>query len=224
MKYFQTIPKIASIDYIGNYVVLTNLLVRAEIIPSLLNNPALFYQYDIQDGDTPEIIADKYYGDSYRYWLVLFANQIIDPQWNWPMNSNLFRDYLVDKYTSATANAFNVSANTVTYAQISAYTEGTVKNYVKTITTTDSVSGTSTTNTFYLDQVTYGNVITGTTTKSFPPGKNSSGGSITQVINKYTQSIYDYENQQNESMRSINLINSVYVPQFEAQFKSLMAQ
>jgi predicted DNA-binding ArsR family transcriptional regulator len=224
MKYFQTIPKIASIDYIGNYVVLTNLLVRAEIIPSLLNNPALFYQYDIQDGDTPEIIADKYYGDSYRYWLVLFANQIIDPQWNWPMNTNLFKDYLVDKYTSATANAFNVSANTVTYAQISAYTEGTVKNYVKTITTTDSVSETSTTNTFYLDQVTYDNVITGTTTKSFPPGKNSSGGSITQVINKYTQSIYDYENQQNESMRSINLINSVYVPQFEAQFKSLMAQ
>jgi hypothetical protein len=124
----------------------------------------------------------------------------------------------------ATANAFNVSANTVTYAQISAYTEGTIKNYVKTITTTDSVSGTSTTNTFYLDQATYGNVITGSVTASFPAKSPSSGGSVTQVINKYTQSIYDYENQQNESMRSINLINSVYVPQLEAQFKSLMAQ
>jgi len=222
MKYFQTIPKISSIDYIGNNVLLTNLLIRAEIIPSLLKNPLLFYQYDIQDGDTPEIIADKYYGDSYRYWLVLFANQIIDPQWNWPMNTNLFRDYLVDKYTLATANAFNVAANTVTYAQISAYTEGTIKNYVKTITTTDSVSGTSSTNIFYLDQVTYGNVIAGSTTKSFIPGKNSSGGSVTQVINKYTQSIYDYENQQNESLRSIYLINSAYVPQFEAQFKALM--
>ena len=78
MKYFQTFPQIASNDYNGNSITLTNLMVRSELIPSLARNPALFYSYDIQDGDTPEIIAEKYYGDPYRYWIVLYGNQIMD--------------------------------------------------------------------------------------------------------------------------------------------------
>ena len=76
MLYFNSIPKILTPDVNGEGILLTNLMARSEIIPSLLNNPMMFYKYDIQEGDTPEIIADKYYGDSYRYWIVLFANQI----------------------------------------------------------------------------------------------------------------------------------------------------
>jgi hypothetical protein len=221
MKYFQTLPKIASIDYVGNKVVLTNLLIRAEVIPSLLNNPLLFYQYDIQNDDTPEIIADKYYGDPYRYWIVLFANQIIDPQWNWPMNTNLFNDYIIDKYTSDTANSLNISANTVTYGQVLAYTQGTVKNYIKSVTTTDTYSSTSNTSVYILDQASYNTVIEGTTTANFSTGTKAS---VIKNVIKYTQSLYDYEVEQNESMRSINLVNSSYVPQFESQFKALMKQ
>jgi len=32
--------------------------------------------------DTPEIVAEKFYGNSYRYWIVLLSNNIIDPQWD----------------------------------------------------------------------------------------------------------------------------------------------
>jgi hypothetical protein len=60
----------------------------------------LYYTYDIQEGDTPEIIAHKYYGDSYRYWIVLFANELLDPQWDWPMTYKMFEQYLADKYPS----------------------------------------------------------------------------------------------------------------------------
>jgi RecA/RadA recombinase len=149
--------------------------------------------------------------------MVLFANQIIDPQWNWPMDSNLFNDYIIDKYTSDTANSLNISANTVTYSQVLAYTQGNIKNYVKTVTTTDTYSSTSNTSIYVIDQTAYNNVIQTTTTANFP-----SGASVIQNVAKYTQSLYDYEVQQNESRRSINLVNSKYVPQFEAQFKALM--
>jgi hypothetical protein len=219
MKYFQVMPKIATIDYVGNKIVLTNIMIRTEVIPSLLNNPLLFYSYNVQDGDTPEIIADKYYGDSYRYWIVLFANQIIDPQWQWPMNQNLFNDYIVDKYKNATANSLNISANTVTSGQVLAYTQSHIQNYVKNVITIDSSSNESNTSIYYIDSTAYNLVSESTTTKSF-----STGAEVTQIIKKYTESIYDYEIRQNESNRSINLVNSVYVSQFESQFQSLLAQ
>jgi hypothetical protein len=219
MKYFQVMPKIATIDYVGNKIVLTNIMIRTEIIPSLLNNPLLFYSYNVQDGDTPEIIADKYYGDSYRYWIVLFANQIIDPQWQWPMNQNLFNDYIFDKYKNATANSLNISANTVTSGQVLAYTQSHIQNYVKDVITIDSSSNESNTSIYYIDSTAYNLVSESTTTKSF-----STGAEVTQIIKKYTESIYDYEIRQNESNRSINLVNSVYVSQFESQFQSLLAQ
>lgn len=212
-------PKIATIDYVGNKIVLTNLMVRTEIIPSLLNNPLLFYSYDIQDGDTPEIIADKYYGDSYRYWIVLFGNQIIDPQWNWPMNQNLFNDYILDKYKSSTANSLNISANTVTSSQVLAYTQSNIQNYVETIITIDSSTNESTTSIYYIDPTAYALVQENTSTGAF-----SSGAQVTQTVSKYTETIYEYETRLNESNRNINLVNSSYVSQFESQFQSLLAQ
>lgn len=212
-------PKIATIDYVGNKIVLTNLMVRTEIIPSLLNNPLLFYSYDIQDGDTPEIIADKYYGDSYRYWIVLFANQIIDPQWNWPMNQNLFNDYILDKYKSSTANSLNISANTVTSSQVLAYTQSNIQNYVKTIITIDSSTNELTTSIYYIDSTAYALVQENTSTGAF-----SSGAQVTQTVSKYTETIYEYETRLNETNRNINLVNSSYVSQFESQFQSLLAQ
>ena len=76
MQYFDTLPKIIQTDNVGVSRVFTNLMARASIIPDVLKNPLVYYQYDIQEGDTPEIIAHKYYGESYRYWIVLFANEI----------------------------------------------------------------------------------------------------------------------------------------------------
>jgi hypothetical protein len=62
---------------LGNSKIMTNIMVRVSIIPQILNNLAIYYQYDIQEGDTPEIIAHKYYGDSYRY-LDSFICQSVD--------------------------------------------------------------------------------------------------------------------------------------------------
>ena len=129
MLYFESIPKILTPDVNGDGIILTNLMTRSEIIPSLLNNPMIFYKYDIQDGDTPEIIADKYYGDSYRYWVVLYANQIMDPQWNWPLTNQQFDAYLINKYSSI-SNLPNVLS----------YTQATLKEYRKTIKSIDSIS------------------------------------------------------------------------------------
>jgi len=101
MKYFDTLPGVTMQDVAGfKNVVATNLLSRVSVIASILTDPLLYYKYDIQDGDTPESIATKYYGDPYRYWIVLFANQILDPLWDWPMDYKKFQAYIIDKYSN----------------------------------------------------------------------------------------------------------------------------
>jgi hypothetical protein len=45
-----------------SYDIVTNIIARFAFEKSLKENSALFYSYDIQEGDTPEIIANKYYG------------------------------------------------------------------------------------------------------------------------------------------------------------------
>lgn len=208
MLYFDTLPKIVTVDNNNNPVIATNLLSRASIIQNLLVNPALFYTYDIQDGDTPEIVASKYYGDPYRYWLVLFSNQILDPQWQWPLSSVQFESYMEDKYGALAAG------NNQTMV---AYTQTIVQEYRKIYTSYDSTTANTTTINYTIDQNTYTNLITGTQTVNLP-----SGASCTITIEKTPIDLYTYEVEQNETKRTINLINSIYAGQFEQQLDSLM--
>ena len=199
MQYFNTLPKLIKTDNSGNAILLTNILARASVMSSFLDNPAVYYTYDIQDGDTPEIIAHKYYGDVYRYWIVLFANQIIDPQWQWPMFGKLFEEYLQNKYP-----------NIDTY--------NTIQEYQQITTQYDSVTQTTTVNTTIISQDTYNSLITTTNTYNLPTGP------VTVSISKNALSIHDYALQQNENNRSIKIINSSYVTELENELKSLMKQ
>lgn len=219
MFYFNTLPLINYTDFNGNKVVLSNIMERVEVIPTQLNNLNSYYQYNIKDSDTPDIIADKYYGDSYRYWMVAFANQLLDVQGDWPMPANLFNDYIVDKYTSATANSLNIAANTVTSGQVLAYTQSTIHDYVKSVTTIDSISSESTTIKYTIDAASYANVTNQTITKSFP-----GGATVTEIVTAYPQYIYDYEIEQNEEKRKINLFKSDFAGGLEKQFSTLLGK
>lgn len=198
MQYFDTLPKIIKTDANRHSVILTDLMARCSIIPKILKNPMVYYEYDIQDGDTPEIVAYKYYGNSYRYWIVLFANQIIDPQWDWPLSSNNFDAYIENKYPSF--NPFS-----------------TVHHYEKIITQYETSTQTTTVKKIIIDQSTYNSLNDSTNTYTFPTG------TVTITITKEAVSYYDYELNLNESKRKIKILNSIYVSQLEQQFKALMA-
>ena len=65
--------------------VVTDVIARFAFEQDLVENDASYYEYEVKDTDTPEIIADKFYGSPERHWIVLGLNQIIDPQWDWPL-------------------------------------------------------------------------------------------------------------------------------------------
>lgn len=197
MKYFQILPKLVVTDPKGNSKLFTNLMARNSIIPSLFNTPLLFYNYDIQDSDTPELIAHKYYGYIERFWLVLFSNQILDPQWEWPMSYSIFNKYLEQKYTDVDVMGLH--------------------NYQKTITTIDNASGTSSSEIFEIDEDTYNTLVESTETYDIPNGSSVTVSVTKQIINNYT-----YEFNLNESRRNIKLINKNYVEQIEKEAQRLM--
>ena len=199
MQYFDTLPKIVYTNSAGQSLAMTNLLARASVIPQILKDPLVYYSYDIQEGDTPEIIAHKYYGDSYRYWIVLFANELLDPQWDWPMTYNMFEQYLADKYPST-----NI------------YVE--VEYYEKVITQYDVNTQTTTVNKVRIDEDIYNSLpVTQTATYTLPTGP------VTITTERNAVSIYDYELALNESKINIKILNSNYVNEVENQLKKLMA-
>jgi hypothetical protein len=224
MQYFNTLPKLVKIDKTGNAILLTNLLTRASVLSGFLNNPAVYYTYDIQDGDTPEIIAHKYYGDVYRYWIVLFANQIIDPQWQWPLSSKNLDVYIVNKYMSVATNgqytpSIANTSNTNIYSQVISYVQSTIKQFQKIIITTDNTTNIQTTKVIGIDSTGVSAVIPNTQTVTFPDGSSCV---VSTSINAL--SYYNYEIQQNENNRNIKIINSSYVTELEKELQTLMKQ
>lgn len=209
MKYFNTLPLVSKLDKNENIYQLTNLVNRVEFLPQLSRNPMLFYQYTIQDGDTPESIAEKYYDDAYRYWIVLLANNIQDPQTDWPLRTEQFQIYLNDKYQSA-ANTANQNVNE--------YLVTTVHHYEKQVVSTDNVSATKSVKTIIIDEDTYNTLVPSIQTYSFPDGSSS-----TVEVKKEAVSIYDYEFTVNEDKRLINLVQSRYISDVEKTFESLMS-
>ena len=213
-KYFNYFPKTfyTSNNDVNGVEAITNIIARFAFDSQLKENTSAFYPYQVQDSDTPEIIADKYYGNVEYHWVVLLFNNIIDPQFDWPLKSDTLIDYIDKKYTA------NGSANTPAQSGLTwALSESNVQGYFKVITSTAN-DGTITQEKITIDANTYANVTTGSNTYT-----TQAGESVRVVTTKETQSYYTYETNLNESKREINLIKSDFLPQIEKEFKRVIS-
>ena len=97
--YFDTFPVIPY-DSVGdyNFKEVTNILRRVRLRAKVKTNTLLFDTYDVKEGETPEMIADKLYGNPELHWVVLMVNDITDRFHQWPMNFSQFNQYVADKY------------------------------------------------------------------------------------------------------------------------------
>ena len=102
--YFDSFPLIqfAAVKG-GEPKVVTNLLRRVALRQQVLQNVLMFDTYDVKEGETPQAIAHKLYGDAEYHWIVLMANNIVNRFHDWPMNTNQFLAYVRDKYDNPNA-------------------------------------------------------------------------------------------------------------------------
>jgi len=102
--YFKPFPSILyKIPGITSEMVVTDITRRFTLNTILKNNAAIYFDYEIKDGDRPDIIADKYYEDQTLDWLVLLTNEIHDPYFKWPLSYENFSNYIRQKYGSVSA-------------------------------------------------------------------------------------------------------------------------
>jgi hypothetical protein len=94
-RYFQNF---STINYNGSIAI--DITKRVAILNSIFGNRLAFYPYQVKDGIRPDQVAERYYGSTDFVWLVYMSNNIVDPYYEWPMDSMTFNDYIRDKYGS----------------------------------------------------------------------------------------------------------------------------
>lgn len=197
---------------------LTNIFFRVAYIREVLSNVSSYYMAEIQDGDTPEILADKVYDDPGADWMIILANQILDPQFDWPLNYDAFNAYVANKYGS------------VDNAQI------TTHHYEMVITRTLQPDNVTTEHRYIVngEKLTDNNLdvpynyyqIKGTDPGSLANTQevntyNILGKTITEVIRGVAISNYDYELEANDQKRLIKIIKKEYYTKIQSEFNKL---
>lgn len=99
MSYFSKLKKtLYSLDNRNSIQVVTDISKRAKISDEIKNNLSFFHDYIVKDGETPELLADKFYDDPQLHWLILHVNEIFDSKFEWTMMVPELVHYANKKY------------------------------------------------------------------------------------------------------------------------------
>lgn len=228
----------------------TNILFRVQFLKEALNNIAAYYVLEVDEGETPDILAHKVYRDSGAAWMILMANNIIDPQWEWPLAYKEFNNYIIGKYGSVEA------------------AQSGIHHYEKVVETTNSVTGETTIKRYTINKSRYttllpsdmkyqyygpfpdGQGFRSDTTRilidstlytsdldfDYAAGPTDSGSlsgdgyyieyyfddsTVNERIYKNAVSFYDWEQEENEAKREIKVVKREYYQQLLTELSTM---
>lgn len=209
-RYFDYFPKTLYNYNETSVDTATNLTAKIKFDDNLINNSVAYYQYDIADGETPEIIASKIYDDPEKHWALLMVNDVINPQNDWLMKEESLRLYINKKYEE-NAN----SSNNETGLE---WSREHIHSYYKIITKTNLDNNKITTNKIQVDQNTYSNL-----TPSISYFKISSGESISVKVEKEQKTYFQYESEENEKKRTIKVLKRDVVDLLDREIRRVFS-
>ena len=154
------------------FKIVTNLLKRVAMKSKVKANTLIFDTYDVKEGETPEMIANKLYDDPELHWVILYVNNITDRYHQWPMSYGQFNSFLNEKYSNPDG----------------------IHHY--------EISQTSGDTSIKID--------IGTDTTGY------SEADLTTITNR------EFEEERQDTLRSIRLLDFAYVDQFVLEFRNLM--
>ena len=236
-QYFQKYPLAAfTLDEYQSMQVLPDLTVRSKFLANIVTNASNYDEYDIVSGETPEITADKFYGDSGLHWIILQTNGILDPRFGWPLDQFDLKKFTNAKYGNVTSTHHyeDSTGNITTNANI----ELTLSDSIDTLNLSNGVVITNVTgsgvgvivdvnepeeaSSFKL-RVPQGGFNAGDTialasntaiTSNITSTANiTNGTAITNLI---------HEDRENDTKRRIKILKSDFVPSVISEFENLM--
>lgn len=96
-----------AINYFANFPKITyknkkarNILLRAAIRDTVKQNVSVYLPLTLEDGERTDMISQDLYNNAGYDWLVKFANDIIDPYFDWLLDDYKFSQFIDKKYGS----------------------------------------------------------------------------------------------------------------------------
>ena len=204
-KYFPTVPY-ETFDGSGQYKVVTDIFKRVRATLEARTDKTIYYNYRVPDGEKPEHVAYKYYGEAKYYWVVLLMNEIRDPQWCWPLDTHAMERFIANKYGSV-ANALS---ETLFYRTKQIKASATDDTYTKG----DVIlkAGIEVPSTFTYEYTGSNN---GVPSSTYTYGVSQSR----EAVDGYT-----YEIEQNDARSDITLLRRNLLQEFVVGFENLIIQ
>jgi hypothetical protein len=196
-------------------VLVCNLLYRIGMVKETLANVSAYYLYTIKDYDKPETLADKIYGDPTAHWMIILANDILNPLTDWPRDQRTFNKYIKSKYGSVPLS------------------QTTPHHYEKVITRENVTSGVITETVYEIDydaKATVTNPLLNDvpyeTYLSLPESSYQTftigDDDVIETITRRSVTLYDHEERLNEAKRNIRIIKPEYYPSILQEFNNLV--
>ena len=135
MSYFEKFPLYQyDIEDNQDRTLITDIVRRVNLKSSAKANTLVFDQYNVKDGEQPDTVADKYYGDSMLHWIIVTVNNITS-RYDWPLDQVALSSFVSDKYDNPDGiHHYEINAtsgDTTKKLQVSSDTDGAlpVTNY-----------------------------------------------------------------------------------------------
>ena len=106
--YFSRFPLMAY-DMKGtkSYKLVPDILRRVKLRSGIRAGAFEFDNYDVKDGEKPEDVAFKWFGDPEYHWVILMTNNITDRYYQWPFAQPQFQNFIEDKYGLASIDSIH---------------------------------------------------------------------------------------------------------------------
>tara|TARA_Y100001970_G_scaffold229488_1_gene284667 strand:+ start:137 stop:643 length:507 start_codon:yes stop_codon:yes gene_type:complete len=129
--YFQKFPTYEyDLQDNDKRTLITDILRRVNLRSNVKANTLIFDKYNVQDGETPDIVASKYYGNSMYHWVIVTINNI-NTRYDWPLDQQQLSQFVNDKYSDP---------NGTHHHEISASSGDTTKKLIVSSDTTGAVA------------------------------------------------------------------------------------
>jgi len=227
----------------GRIVTIKDFFRKAQINGNTLSDIVDYTVYEIQDGERPDIIASKLYGDGDLHWTLFLANEITN-YYDWHMDNQTFENYLDDKYRGqvlVAPNSTDIVSSSSKFLVGEDVSQGSAKGKVLKVDPTfkriwvETVNGQK----FKANQE-----VTGlNSTKSFTPNSVQESrdatayyynadafdagirlnNDLTETGNWVPQTFQHQELEENEKKRTIKVIRPEFIRRVVSEFERIMA-
>ena len=85
----------------SDFVTANNFFRRYKLNDDIFSYAVFFSKYAIEDGERPDTLALRAYGDPFYDWVILLTNNMVNAQYDWPMTNYEIGKVLESEYNDA---------------------------------------------------------------------------------------------------------------------------